>query len=81
MALESKVSGWREVVVEVEMEVGGGSGVVVARVSCWWCPAGSFVDAASPGKFPRPQAAIGANWKLALFPFALTRCSYGMHVY
>ena len=56
MALESKASGWRGVVVEVEMEVGGGSGVVVARVSCWWCPAGSFVDAASPGKFPRPQA-------------------------
>lgn len=63
------------------MEVGRGSGVVVARVSCCWCPAGSFVDAASPGKFPRPQAAIGANWKLALFPFALTRCTYGMHVY
>lgn len=38
--------------------VGGGSGGVVARVSCCWCPAGSFVDAASPGKFPRPQAAL-----------------------
>ena len=34
------------------MEVGRGSGVVVARV-CWCWSAGSFVDAASPGKFPR----------------------------
>jgi hypothetical protein len=63
MALESKGSNWQAVGLEVKMEVGGGSGVVVARVSCCWCPAGSFVDALpAPGNSRALKRCSSAHW-------------------
>ena len=63
MALESKGLNWQAVGLEVKMEVGGGSGVVVARVSCCWCPAGSFVDALpAPGNSRALKRCSSAHW-------------------
>lgn len=60
--------------------MGGGSGVVVARVSCCWCPAGSFVDALpAPGNSRALKRCSSAHRSL-LEARPAPVCPYALHI-